>query len=158
LIDGEAIMTPSPLFVHQKISMNFALELTSFVRRNGLGEVVTAPMDVHLNETECYQPDIIFIGNENRSIIGDRIHGAPDLVVEILSESSAYHDLKHKKRVYEACGVKEYWILDPMEKSIEVFENKSGRFVPYVKGDSGGTVASALLAGFFVSLEDVFRI
>jgi len=77
-------------------------------------------------------------------------------VIEILSESTAYYDLRHKKRVYEASGVKEYWIVDPMEKGIEVYENINGEFKVFSQAIEKGRVNSKLLQGFGVELEKVF--
>lgn len=157
LIGGELVMTPSPVPYHQIISRRIEFELVKFVEERKLGEVIDAPMDVYLSETETYQPDIIFISNERLNIIGDKkIEAAPDLVIEILSESTAYYDLKHKKRVYEKSGVKEYWIVDPMEKSIEVYENVNGEFKIFDQAMEKGRVNSKLLEGFGVELEKVF--
>ncbi|MCL4537323.1 MAG: Uma2 family endonuclease [Nitrospirae bacterium] len=157
LIGGELIMTPSPVPYHQIISRRIEFELLKFVEDRKLGEVIDAPIDVYLSETETYQPDIIFISNERINIIGEKkIEAAPDLVIEILSESTAYYDLKHKKRVYEKSGVKEYWIVDPMEKSIEVYENVNGEFKIYSQAMEKGRVNSKLLEGFSVELEKVF--
>jgi Uma2 family endonuclease len=157
LIGGELIMTPSPVPYHQIISRRIEFELIKFVEERKLGEVIDAPMDVYLSETETYQPDIIFISNERLNIIGDKkIEAAPDLVIEILSESTAYYDLKHKKRVYEKTGVKEYWIVDPMEKGIEVYENVSGEFKIFGQATEKGRVNSKLLEGFSVEVEKVF--
>ena len=157
LIGGELIMTPSPVPYHQIISRRIEFELLKFVEDRKLGEVIDAPMDVYLSETETYQPDIIFISNERMNIIGEKkIEAAPDLVIEILSESTAYYDLRHKKRIYESSGVKEYWIADPMEKSIEVYENVNGEFKIYSQAMGKGRVNSKLLEGFGVELEKIF--
>jgi Uma2 family endonuclease len=157
LIGGELIMTPSPTPYHQIILGRIGFDLTKFIKERKLGEVIYAPMDVYLFETETYQPDIIFISNARLNIIGEKkIESAPDLVVEILSESTAYYDLRHKKRVYEKTGVKEYWIVDPMEKSIEVYENVSGEFKIFAQAIEKGRVNSKLLEGFGVELEKVF--
>ncbi|MDA8215494.1 MAG: Uma2 family endonuclease [Nitrospiraceae bacterium] len=157
LIGGELIMTPSPVPYHQIISRRIEFELLKFVEDRKLGEVIDAPMDVYLSETETYQPDIIFISNERMNIIGEKkIEAAPDLVIEILSESTAYYDLRHKKRIYESSGVKEYWIADPMEKSIEVYENVNGEFKIYSQAMEKGRVNSKLLEGFGVELEKIF--
>ncbi|BCB95656.1 restriction endonuclease [Dissulfurispira thermophila] len=157
LIGGELIMTPSPVPYHQIISRNIGFELLKFNEQKKSGEVIFAPIDVYLSETETYQPDIIFISNERLNIIGDKkIEAAPDLVIEILSESTAYYDLKHKKRIYEKSGVKEYWIVDPMEKGIEVYENINGEFKIYSQAMEKGRVNSKLLEGFEVKLEKVF--
>ncbi len=157
LIGGELVMSPSPVPYHQIISGRIEFELMKFVKERKLGEVIDAPMDVYLSETETYQPDIIFISNERLSIIGEKkIEGAPDLVIEILSESTAYYDLRYKKRVYERTGVKEYWIVDPIEKSIEVYENVNGEFRIYSQAIEKGRVNSKLLERFGVELEKVF--
>lgn len=158
LIGGELIMTPSPVPYHQIISRKIGFELVKFVEERKLGEVIYAPMDVYLSETETYQPDIIFISKERLNIIGEKkIEAAPDLVIEILSESTAYYDLKHKKRIYESSGVKEYWIVDPMEKSIEVYENINSEFKIHSQALKSGRVSSKLLEGFGVDVEKIFE-
>jgi len=156
LIGGELIMSPSPLFDHQKILRQLLLALADFIERKKLGEVVCAPMDVYLSDEETYQPDIIYISNANRGIIGERIKGAPDLVIEILSESTAYYDLKHKKNVYESSGVKEYWIVDPKEKSVEVFENKNGKYVLFSEAYGTGEMHSEVLENFKMDIGKIF--
>ncbi len=157
LIGGELVMTPSPVPYHQKVSLRITFELFRFVKEQDLGEVLNAPVDVYLSETETYQPDIIFIARENQGIIGEKkIEGPPDLVIEILSPSTAYYDLKHKKKVYEQRGVREYWIVDPMEKSLEVYENTDRGFVLSERTVEKGRVASRILTGFSLELEEVF--
>ena len=80
-------------------------------------------MDVVLSEESVVQPDILFVSNERREIITeDNIHGAPDLVVEILSPSTADRDKELKLRLYAQAGVREYWIVDPDERSVQVME------------------------------------
>jgi Uma2 family endonuclease len=157
LIGGELVMTPSPTPYHQQISRRIELALVKFVETKDAGEVLDAPLDVHLSGAETYQPDIIFIAKERANIIGEKkIEAAPDLVVEILSPSTAYYDLRHKMRVYEATGVKEYWIVDPMEKTVEVFENMGKEFKLFSQARSQGVVQSKLLTGFEVAVEKVF--
>jgi Uma2 family endonuclease len=157
LIGGELIMTPSPVPYHQIISRRIEFELLKFVEERKMGEVIYAPMDVYLSEVDTFQPDILFISKERLNIIGEKkIEAAPDLVIEILSESTAYYDLKYKKRVYESSGVKEYWIVDPMDKGIEVYENTDNGFKLYDSAISSGAIKSKLLEGFSVELEKVF--
>ena len=157
LIGGELIMTPSPVPYHQMISWRIGFELGKFVEDKKSGIVLHAPLDVYLSETETYQPDIIFISKDRLNIIGEKkIEAAPDLVIEILSPSTAYYDLRHKKRIYEKSGVKEYWIVDPMEKSIEVYENISGEFKLFSQAQEKDRVKSKLLEGFGVELEKAF--
>lgn len=158
LIGGELVREPSPVPYHQIVSKRIELELANFVEDNGLGEVLYAPIDVYLSETEVYQPDIMFISQERLNIIGEKkIEAAPDLVIEILSPSSAYYDLRHKMRVYEASGVKEYWVVDPVEKGIEVYQNINGEYKLFMKARGRGIIRSVLLKGFSIDIEKVLR-
>jgi Uma2 family endonuclease len=157
LIGGELVLTPSPTTYHQIISMKLGFQMVDFVSKNGLGIVLFAPIDVYLEETETYQPDIIFIAQERMEIIEPaRINGAPDLVVEILSPSTAYYDLRKKYKVYEKCGVREYWIVDPDEKSVELFLLNEAKFALDQEAAVPGTVSSRLLEGFTVPLQTIF--
>ena len=127
LIEGELIMTPSPYTVHQAISRNLEIIIANHVKKNKLGYVYYAPIDVYMDNKNAYQPDIIFISDNNKNIIKKSgIDGAPDLVIEILSESNAYYDKKVKKAVYERGGVSEYIIINPKTKSIDVFRKTDG--------------------------------
>lgn len=122
LIEGELVMTPSPNSYHQDISRNIEFILLNHVEKNGLGVIYYAPIDVYLDDNNAYQPDIIFISNENKSIIKEKgILGAPDLAIEILSPSTGYYDITTKKIIYEKAGVKEYIIIDPINKTIDSF-------------------------------------
>jgi Uma2 family endonuclease len=97
-------------------------QFENFLRNNCLGEVFDAPIDVILGE-HIVQPDILFITRERLDIIGElNIQGAPDLVVEILSPSTAARDKKKKGRLYFKHGVKEYWLVDPDAKWVDVFK------------------------------------
>lgn len=157
LIGGELVLTPAPGTYHQIISMKLGFQMVDFVSKNGLGIVLFAPIDVYLEETETYQPDIIFIARERMEIIEPaRISSAPDLVVEILSPTTAYYDLRKKYKVYERCGVKEYWIVDPEEKSVQVFLLKEGKFVLDQEAAIQNTVTSRIIEGLTVSLETIF--
>lgn len=158
LIGGCLVKEPSPVPYHQILSRRIEFELVKFVEDRGLGEVLDAPMDVYLSETEVYQPDILFISKERINIIGEKnIEAAPELVIEILSPSSAYYDLRHKKNVYQTSGVKEYWVVDPIEKSIEIYQNTEGEFRLYNKVVLNGIIRSALLEGFIIDVAKVFR-
>lgn len=158
LINGELIMSPAPKLYHQTILLNISTELKLFNAKMKLGYIYPSPVDVFFEEHETYQPDIVFVSLERAQILKeDKIEGAPDLVVEILSESTAYYDLKHKKNIYEKHIVKEYWIVDPIEKSIEVYENKKGKFILFNKNKTQGEIKSKLLDELKFEIQKIFE-
>jgi len=157
LIGGDLVLAPSPTPYHQDVSWNINHLIGGFVLAHDLGIVRYAPLDVYLNEKETYQPDIIFIARNRLGIKGKKkIEGAPDLVVEILSPSTAYDDLTTKFKNYEKYGVKEYWVVDPGAKSVEIFVAASGRLLSDQRVAGQGTVVSKVLAGFTVDLDSLF--
>ena len=158
VINGELIMAPFPLTIHQRVSRKIGLKLNQFVEEKHRGEVFFAPIDVVLSETNVYQPDIIFISRERKEIITEKnISGAPDLVIEILSPSTAYYDLFDKKEQYEKFGVKEYWIVDPMRQWIELYQLKEGKFNLVQKLQKQGKLRSELLKGLIIDLQEIFK-
>lgn len=156
LIGGDLTMTLSPTFLHQKCLASVGNLLFAFVKERQLGEVVFAPMDVYLTDVDVYQPDIIYISQDRKGIIGERIHGAPDLVVEILSPSTAYDDIVRKKRTYQLVGVQEYWIVDPQEGIVEIYRNRGQEFELASKAHGTGLIGSTLLTGLEVDLSRLF--
>ncbi len=155
-INGIAHFMPSPSTLHQRLSRRLTHRMDRFVEQYRLGEVFAAPLDVYFSDEEYYQPDILFVSHERKSIIQERIHGAPDLIVEILSPSNAYKDLIHKKRMYEEFRVREYWIIDPLEKSVEILFNTENGFQIASKAYAKGVVQSQVLQGFAVNVEQLF--
>lgn len=122
LIEGMPIQRSSPAIQHQRILRNLAMTLHLHVLQTKAGEVLFAPVDVHLDEYNLYQPDIVFVSTKNASIITKiGIEGIPDLVVEILSPSTSKYDRGDKMKVYRRSRVAEYWIIDPKSQSVEVY-------------------------------------
>jgi Uma2 family endonuclease len=157
LIGGELVMTPAPSTFHQVVSMRLETELVNFVRAKDAGIVLDAPVDVYFEEKETYQPDLIFIAKDRLAIIEPaRINGAPDLVVEILSPSTGYYDLKKKARTYARHGVKEYWVVDPEDHSIEVHVGREGKFFLDQRVEGEGRVESLVLRGLAVEAKEIF--
>jgi Uma2 family endonuclease len=157
LIEGELIMTPSPVPYHQWLLKNIGFALESFVREKKMGKLFYAPCDVHLDNENVLQPDILFISKERLNIIGEKnIQGAPDLVIEILSESTAYLDMVKKKRLYAQLGVKEYWIIDPGEKTAETYSLKDNSFVLTKRFAEKDVLESTLLPGLKIKLSHIF--
>lgn len=161
LIHGELVMSPAPKPIHQTNALRLARIMAAFAEERELGEVFISPIDVYFNDDNAFQPDVVFVSTEQLGIIGEtNIQGIPDLVVEILS-SNAKRDLVDKKDVYEAFGVKEYWIIDPERKSIDVLENTLGKygneFRLYSRARNGeGAVESKVLAGLSVEAAYIF--
>ena len=99
----------------------------------------------------------MFVSNERSHILQERIHGAPDLIVEILSPSNIADDVVDKKALYEAFGVHEYWMVNPMTESIEVWANGENGFVCVSRAENGvGSVESRLLRSFSVDVAHIF--
>ena len=159
LIDGELHVAPSPSFWHQKTSKRLLYEIDRFVEDRKLGELVYAPLDVILSPVDVLQPDLLFISNEWQGVITERgaIHGAPDLVVEILSPSNSSNDLTIKRAKYEAHGVREYWIVDPELETVQVLSlGDAGRFESAGLVGAGEKAVSKLLQGFEVEVDRLF--
>ncbi len=157
LIEGELLMTPSPVTLHQRISGKLGFELTRFVVENDLGEVFDAPYDVYLDDENVVQPDILFISRERLDIISEKnVQGAPDLIIEIISENSAYRDMVQKRRLYEKFGVKEYWIVIPKEGLVEIYTLKDNLFQPYKAFHKDTVLESPYLKDLKIPLQGIF--
>ncbi len=132
VLNNTLYMSPSPFFNHQQVLNQLNLRIATHVEEYRLGIVVIAPFDVYLEEQmSAVQPDLIFIKNKNKKIIKDDgyVHGAPDLIIEILSKDEN-RDRKLKKGIYEKVGVKEYFIVDPKTKMVEAYILKDKKYVP----------------------------
>jgi Uma2 family endonuclease len=131
LINNQIIMSPAATPKHQSLSKKIFQAIERKVQLMDLGETFYSPIDVYLNNANAYQPDITFVAKARLDIINwDKgIMGAPDLVVEILSKGNKKYDKVDKKKVYEAAGVREYWLVDYKTKWCEGFELVNGKFV-----------------------------
>jgi len=129
VINNQFYMSPSPRFDHFSISKEIFIRLNTYITQNNLGEVIYAPVDVFLGDKSAVQPDIFFISNASQNLIkDDGIYGAPDLIVEVLSPSNRNTDLVKKKALYEQFGVKEYFVVEPSDKTVPSFYLKDGKY------------------------------
>lgn len=170
LLNGEIVMMSSPSVNHYQISLNIVLAFQTYLK----GKTCRAfgdGVDVYLTENDRVIPDAMIVCNKN-IIRPDGIHGAPDLVVEVLSPSTAKRDIGYKKDLYEKSGVKEYWIVEPNVRSVEVYHLSDGKYsideyyVLYPSSFSGVTekerteskkeIPISLYNDFCIPLEEIF--
>jgi Uma2 family endonuclease len=158
IIEGEHYVTPSPSKRHQKISITLSTLLYRWVEDHALGEVFAGPYDVVLSQTDVVIPDLLFISKSRASISHEEnVQGAPDLMVEILSPSTSKRDLGIKKTLYEKFGVLEYWVVDPDQKSIEIFRSISGKFAPPIPLFVKDQLTSPLFPNLTIPLSRIFN-
>ena len=158
LLDGDLIVAPAPSLKHQRVLLALAGLLDRFVKGAGLGEVLPAPCDVVLSDTDVVQPDLLFISRERAHLVrnGDNVQGAPDLVVEILSPATADRDRGYKRALYARHGVAEYWLIDPVAETVSIHLQRNGFLVVTQTRGRGQTLRSPTLQGFEADPADVF--
>ena len=156
LLDGELVLVASPNEPHQRASKRLTRQLLG-VEDSGLGQIYIAPFDVLLSDTEVVQPDLMFISREREDIITHaNVQGAPDLVVEILSPSTANRDWTRKREMYARHGVKELWIVDPEARIVWVMLLRDGDFELTGVYGEGQSFSSTTLEGFTIDLDETF--
>ena len=157
LLDGDLVVVPAPKEVHQRVLINLTILLGQLVRHTGVGEIYAAPFDVVLTDTDVVQPDLLFVSNERAHIITDEnVQGAPDLVIEILSPSTAERDKTFKRSLYAKHGVKEYWLVDTDAETVTVLVWDAHHFVEIGVCGKGQTLSSPTLKGFTLNSDEIF--
>jgi Uma2 family endonuclease len=158
LARGEVHVTPSPATRHQSIVRNLMLNLGSHVDASHLGEIWTAPLDVRLSGATALQPDLIFVSNARARIIQeDWIEGAPDLVVEVSSPSTAAYDRVTKLPIYAEAGVAEVWLIDSQAKTVEVLKLQGKKYLVDASLAGEQVLTSNLFHGWHLPLGDLFN-
>ena len=157
LINGNIVKKQAPSPQHQETSGNIHAAMHAFVKVNQLGKCFTSPIDVFFDKYNNTQPDILFIRKDRQFIVTRHgIEGQPDLIVEILSPSTYKNDRISKKALYLEFGVMEYWIVDPIYMSVEIYVLKQNEYVLkalIVEGE----VESDTLEGFKMDIKDIFE-
>lgn len=158
LINYDLIMSPSPTASHQSICLRISAIFLMFLdSTNNKGIVLPAPMDVKFDDGNVLQPDVLYISADRKDeLVKERIEGAPDLVIEILSPSNAYYDLRQKKDVYQKYGVKEYIIVDPIIFSCELYTLTNGTYQLHQKAEKTQQLHSVILPGLNFDLAKIF--
>jgi Uma2 family endonuclease len=158
VIGGELYVTPAPRPQHELISQRLNRALDNFVNEHSLGWVFTAPIDVLFAEGEYVEPDLTFVRRERVGIISDRgIEAAPDLIVEILSDSTATMDRGAKLRQYTQFGVPLYWIVDPGARHVEVYRLLENPAEPRIEAELVTWTPVARGATLTIEIPPLFR-
>jgi len=130
LIDGKIVdMSPRPVFNHNRVAFKIAHIFENYLKGRKCTAIADGT-DLYLTEKDRFVPDMMVVCDREK-IKSDGVHGAPDLVVEVLSPSTAKRDRTYKKDTYAKCGVREYWIVNPADKSVEVYRLDGADLVLY---------------------------
>ena len=157
LVRGEVHLTPSPTTKHQLVLQRLFASLDSYLSKNPLGRMLIAPLDVRLGADTALQPDMLYVANAHVAIIQeDYVHGAPDLVVEILSPSTAAHDRATKLHLYAEAGVGEMWFIDPQAKTVEILKLQGNKYLVEAALAGRQALTSASFPGWELPLPDLF--
>ncbi|MGJ7033428.1 Uma2 family endonuclease [Niabella hirudinis] len=166
LIKGKIFqkMSPAPVREHQQIVMSVSREISLFLKNKSC-DVYPAPFDVRLpssgitKDEKTYtvvQPDISVICDPSK--LDDRgCVGAPDLIVEVVSRGTAIRDWNFKYNLYQETGVKEYWIIEPVDRSVTIFIlNEENKYVQVAVYAAEATIPVSVLPGFSIKWDDIF--
>ncbi len=161
LIEGDHYVTPAPNTKHQRIVANLGVLLATFAKSHRLGTVLFSPYDVVFSDLDVVEPDLLFVSMSRQHLITDQnIQGAPDLVIEVLSESSRRTDELIKKKLYEKYNVAEYWIVDPVLESVKIYRRSAtGGYAKAVEYEPQATdpISTPLFPGLEVRLPQMFE-
>ena len=151
-------MSPSPRFWHQEIVGNIFWKIRAHLQKERVGKIVIAPSDVELTADDVYEPDIYFVSKERLSILTEQgATGAPDLVIEVLSPSTARLDIGPKREVYAAAGVKEMWLVSPQHRKIDIYLLRDTQLALTRSAVEGESVATALIPGLTRDVREIFE-
>lgn len=160
LINGEVIIGMPPVLKHQDIVREIIILLALIARRLG-GKVYASPIEVRLDDSNVFEPDVLYIQPDNLTITQQdekRIVGAPNLVVEVLSPGTAKFDRQEKYQAYEKHGVHEYWIVDPVYEVVEVWNlSEDGHYARQGAFAGEDSFESAVL-GERISVKAIFNV
>ena len=161
LIEGELIVSRAPGLTHQRISGNLFAALRRFLDQHSLGEILATP-GVVFDDFNGVIPDLIFMSNERRAniVAGERLIGPPELVIEIVSPGveNSRRDRVAKRQIYSRFGVDEYWIVDPNDRTLEIYRRQTDVLKLVTTLTDGDTLTSPLFPGFAVAMQEIFAV
>ena len=157
VIDGVLYMTPPPIWAHQRGLNKLNIRVANHVYDHDLGEIVTAPVGVVLDEENGVQPDLVYVSRERLGIISERgIEGPPDLVVEVLSPSTQARDRGVKMRRYAKAGIPHYWIAVPRDRKLEAYALAVGGYELTGIYGPGDVFRPTLFLGLEIPIDDLW--
>ena len=158
LFNGIIMKRAAPSLIHQKASRNLVTDITNFLRLNPLGEVYSAPVDVEFDKYNAFQPDLAFVSNERSFLFedGDYIKGVPDLIVEIISPGNVRRDRVEKKEICQQFAVREYWLIDPLSQTVEIYVMRDNAYQLHDFLEQTGKATSTVITGFELEISTLF--
>ncbi len=161
IIDGELFVNPAPNVRHQRLVTFLLVHLYRYFEEHGGGEVFCSPVDVVFDDEDITQPDLLIVKSDRAAILEEKnIQGAPNIAIEVLSDSSRRKDEILKRKLYERAGVEEYWIVDPAIDLVKIYRRGAAGFerVAEISAETGGAITSPLLPGFSLDVQKVFAV
>ena len=158
LLNGIIMKRAAPSLIHQEVSGNLFNSIKNFLHQNPMGKVYSAPADVEFDKYNAFQPDVAFVTNERSFLYedGDYIKGAPDLIVEIISPGNVRRDRKEKKDICQQFAVREYWLIDPLSQTIEIYVMRDNDYQLHDFLEQTGKATSTVLTGFELEISTLF--
>jgi Uma2 family endonuclease len=156
LIDGKIVVSAAPTIDHQRMVGRLALLLADIADANEGDEAFIGPVAVSLDLANTLEPDVVYRTHDGASVVeARRIHGVPELVIEVISPGGAARDQVRKRAIYESAGVPEYWIVDPSRKTVLALRLRDGRYREIAP--DGSRLASDILPALGVDLTALFK-
>jgi Uma2 family endonuclease len=159
ILDGEHYVTAAPYPRHQSVVVELTSWIAPFIRQRRLGRLYVAPVDVLLARHDVVQPDLLFISNASLTILTEKnIQGAPDLVIEVLSDSTRKRDEGIKLERYDLLGVQEYWVVDPKRSEARIYRRSSERLqqIAELTAAARDLLTSPFFPGLEIPLFEIF--
>ena len=159
ILDGEHYVSAAPSPRHQRVVVQMTWWIESYLRQHRLGRLYVAPIDVLLDRHDVVQPDLLFISNASMKILTEKnVQGAPDLVVEVLSESTRNRDEGIKLERYELLGVQEYWVVDPKRSEARIYRRSGERLqqAAELTAAARDLLSSPFFPGLEIPLFEIF--
>ena len=160
LINGKHYVSPSPSLLHQRIVGRLYLELATFLEHRKVGEVFVAPLDVKLSDHDVVEPDLLIVLADQASMLTENfVGGPPAIAVEVLSPGTSRRDRGIKRALFDRTGVKEYWIVDPVQRTLEQYtrDSRETGLSTIHRHSTTDTLVTPLLPEFSLALARLFR-